>query len=186
MLSGGIDSSAVAAFAAPRHFEMAGQPITALSAVFPQLQKVDETSYVKLIAEYLNIDLHTYEIKAGMLDDLQRWCDLLDGPVPSLAVPQINEYYGLVRELGLRNILTGEMAEFLFTFHSHIFGHLLTHGRWKAIVSLASAERRRGVSWKSHFWSASSSPCSRSINEILSACKGSRPSRENSRLAGFS
>jgi asparagine synthase (glutamine-hydrolysing) len=43
MLSGGVDSSAIAAFAAPQHFKMTGRPMNALSAVFPRLERVDET-----------------------------------------------------------------------------------------------------------------------------------------------
>jgi asparagine synthase (glutamine-hydrolysing) len=148
MLSGGIDSPAVAGFAAPQHLERTGRPISALSAVFPDLPSVDESKYINLVANYLGIDLHTYRIQARVLDDLKNWCQLLDGPVPTVAVPQIAEYAALARQLGFRNILGGELAEFLFTFDSHIYGHLLLHRRWNALLSLMLTERRRGVSWK--------------------------------------
>src|SRR5437773_8604041 len=42
LLSGGIDSPAVAAFAAPDHRQRTGRPIGALSCVFPDLPTVDE------------------------------------------------------------------------------------------------------------------------------------------------
>src|SRR6266545_5935162 len=148
MLSGGIDSPAVAGFAAPQHLERTGRPISALSAVFPDLPSVDERSYIDLITKYLGINQHTYRIQARILDDLKHWCYLLDGPVPTIGTPEIDECYALAHRLGFRNVLNGDLAEFLFTFHSHIFGHLLLHRRWQALMHLVSAERRRGVNWK--------------------------------------
>ena len=147
-LSGGIDSPAVAAFAAPQHLQRTGQPISALSMVFPDLPKVDERAYIEVVAQHHGIKLHTYQIRARVLDDLMHWCSLLDGPVPRTAIPEISENYGLARQLGFRNILTGELAEFLFTFRRHTLGHLLAHRRWRALMQLALMERRRGVAWK--------------------------------------
>ena len=63
-LSGGIDSPAVAAFAAPRHLELSGQPLTALSAVYPKYPSVDERPYIELLATHFQIPLHTFEQQA--------------------------------------------------------------------------------------------------------------------------
>lgn len=145
-LSGGIDSPAVAAFAAPQYLKLKGRPLPALSAVFPDLPAVDESAYIKLIVEYLGMDLHTYRIQAGILDDVQHWCNLLDGPIPTVAIPEIHENYALARQFGYRNILTGELAEFVIFFHFHVLAHLLTEGRWKALWSLIATELRRGKS----------------------------------------
>jgi asparagine synthetase B (glutamine-hydrolysing) len=49
-LSGGIDSPAVAAFAAERHLEISGRPIGALSLVFPDFPEVDESRYIEMVA----------------------------------------------------------------------------------------------------------------------------------------
>lgn len=147
-LSGGVDSPAVAAFAAPQYRERTGRPMSALSLVFPNLPAVDERPYIELIAKYLGINLHTYQIQARALDDLKQWCFLLDGPVPRIALPEIDEYYRKVRQLGFCNILTGELAEFLFIFRRHVLGHLLVHGRWKALYRLVATELQRGASRK--------------------------------------
>ncbi len=147
-LSGGIDSPAVAAFAAPQYAKLTGRPLSALSAVFPDLPKVDESQYIKLIVEHLGMNLHTYRIKARALDDVQHWCNLLDGPVSTIVVPEIYENYALARQLGFRNILTGEVAEYVIGFRAHIMGHLLTHGRWKALWRLIETELRQGRSRK--------------------------------------
>ena len=106
-LSGGIDSPAVAAFAAPEHLKLTGQPLSALSAVFPDLPKVDESRYIQLVVEFLGMRLHTYRMQAGTLDEVREWCELLDGPVPQIVIPEIFEYYTLARRLGFRNVLTG-------------------------------------------------------------------------------
>ncbi len=145
-LSGGIDSPAVAAYAAPRYRELTGRPLTALSAVFPDLPKVDETRFIQMVVDYLGMDLHTYRIRAAVLDDVQHWCDLLDGPVPTVSVPEMHENYALARRLGFRNILTGELAEYVIGFRAHAMGHLLTHGRWKALCRFLAAELDRGRS----------------------------------------
>jgi hypothetical protein len=63
-------------------------------------------------------------------------------------VPEIHEYYALTHQLGFCNILSGELAEFVFTFHRHLLGHLLTHRRWKALMRLISTQRRRDALWR--------------------------------------
>jgi asparagine synthase (glutamine-hydrolysing) len=145
-LSGGIDSSAIAAFAAPQYLNKTGRPLSALSAVFPNLPKVDESRYIQMTVDALGMQLHTYEIKAPTLEDAPRWCEILDGPVYSMAIPDLYENYTLAHQLGYRNIITGDIAEYVVGFRSHIIGHLLTHGRWTALSRLIATEVLRGRS----------------------------------------
>ena len=49
-LSGGTDSSAVAAYAAPAHLDRFGRPLAALSVVYPRLPAVDEREEIELVA----------------------------------------------------------------------------------------------------------------------------------------
>src|SRR5256885_1454138 len=58
-LSGGIDSPAVASYAAPIHLQMSGHPIGALSAFFPAYPDVDESRYIKVVCKHLEIPLHS-------------------------------------------------------------------------------------------------------------------------------
>jgi len=148
-LSGGMDSASVAAFAAPEELRMTGRPLSALSAVFPDLPKVDESNYIHKIVEHLGLNLHTYSIQAPILKDVRYWCDLLDGPVYTMSIPDLFENYTLARSLGFRNILTGDIAEFVIGFRSHIISHLLTHGRWKALGCLIGKELDHGTSRRS-------------------------------------
>jgi asparagine synthase (glutamine-hydrolysing) len=148
-LSGGVDSPAVAAFAAPLYREASGRPLAALSAVFPNHPAVDELPYIEQVVESLGLQLHTYSLTARPLDDVERWCALADGPVPVLSVPQVDEDCRLARELGFRNILTGEFAEFVCADARNLSAHLLSRGRWIALVRMLRADRRHGRSWRS-------------------------------------
>jgi asparagine synthase (glutamine-hydrolysing) len=146
-LSGGIDSPAVAAFAAPGHERNYGRPLAALSAVFPDLPSVDESSWIEMVASHLHMPLETYRPRAKGLDDVERWCALLDAPTPIVSVPELDENYALARRLGHRSLLTGELAEYVIDNKGHLAGHLLVHGRLGAVTALVRTQRRRGAGW---------------------------------------
>lgn len=144
-LSGGIDSPAVAAFAAPQHFRMSGRPLAALTAVYPALSTVDERAYVEVVVEALGISHHTYEPAARPLDDLAKWVRLADGPFPTTSMAEAHEMYGLARELGYRNVLTGELAEFFIDLRADLVPHLLSRGRIGAALRHLRLQRGRGA-----------------------------------------
>jgi asparagine synthetase B (glutamine-hydrolysing) len=146
LLSGGLDSPAVAAFAAPEHRRRTGRPIGALSAVFPDLPSVDERHYIELVAERFGIDLHTFRPTARPLDNVDEWCRRFGSPVPILSVPEVADAYSRARQLGYDNVITGEFAEFVFGSPKHLLPHLLSHGRWRALTNLLKLERSRGAS----------------------------------------
>jgi asparagine synthase (glutamine-hydrolysing) len=148
-LSGGIDSPVVAAFAAPRHAELSGRPLQALSAVFPHLPSVDELPYIELVRERLNIPLQTYVPTSRPLDRADFWADLLDGPVDTLSIPEVAEISARTRELGARRLLTGELFEYLICMRQHVIAHLILHGRWRSAGARLAEERARGLSWSS-------------------------------------
>jgi len=147
-LSGGIDSPTIAAFAAPRHVELTGRPLPALSSVYPDLPAVDESRWIELVVEHLGLELHAYRPSSRPLDDLAHWVDVLDGPVDTMSIPELAENYRRARELGARNVLSGEMAEWVFTFGQHLIGHLVLHGRGGATLAWVRDQRARGASWR--------------------------------------
>jgi asparagine synthase (glutamine-hydrolysing) len=146
-LSGGIDSPTIAAFAAPRTKELTGEPLLAVSSVYPDDPGVDESRWIELVTEHLDLRLHAYTPSSRPLDDAEQWVDVLDGPVDTMSVPELAENYRLARELGARNVLTGEMAEWVFTFGHHLIGHLVLHGRLRASLGWIRDQRRRGATW---------------------------------------
>jgi asparagine synthase (glutamine-hydrolysing) len=145
-LSGGIDSTTIAALAAPGHRARSGRALPALTAVYPEHPSVDEREYVEQVADALELPLNTYVARARPLDDLAHWVDVTDGPADTLSIPEVAENYRRARELDARSVLSGELAEYVMTVTSHFAGHLALHGRWRALTGWAQALRARGRS----------------------------------------
>lgn len=148
-LSGGLDSPTVAAFAAPRHLALSGRPLQALSAVYPRHPSVDERPLIEAVARHLGLTLHTYEQASGPLDDLALWVNALDGPWDTLPIPEVAESYGHARRVGATTVLTGELAEYVWTVRDHLIGHLVARGRVRPAAEWVRARRRRGLGWRS-------------------------------------
>lgn len=174
-LSGGIDSPAIAAFAAPIHLERFGRPLHAMSVVYPKFPSVDESRYVKLLADDFGIPLHTYEQTANGLADLDRWTALADSPFPGASLAQYDEDYRRARALGFRTVLTGEHAEFVFAFGWNKLDHYLTHGRFRAARDDLSERRSRGQSWLSLIRLVGRSVASARVLAVRNAVGRTRP-----------
>lgn len=144
-LSGGLDSPAVAAYAAPEHRRRTGRALGGLAVVFPDLPAVDERPYVELVAKRFDIDLHTYSTNARTLDDIDEWSRRLGTPVPALSIPEVWESYSRARALGYRNVLTGEFAELTYGKYPHLLAHLVHRGRLRALYDLMKAEHAAGA-----------------------------------------
>jgi len=149
LLSGGLDSSAVAAFAAQQSHRENGRRLGALSAVFPELPSVDERAYIELVAERFGLELFTYRPRARALDDVEEWCRRFGSPVPILSIPEVADAYSLARQQGYENVITGEFAEFVFGNPIHLISHYVSRARWLALTRLLARERRRGASLRS-------------------------------------
>ena len=134
-LSGGIDSPAIAAYAAPLHRKLMGHAMGAVSTVYPQLPRVDEQRYIELIAKYLQIELHTFTPEAAPWDDIAHWCALFDGPINMVSLPAHTEFFKLARHLGFTSVFTGDVAEAVFDLNWQMTAHLLTRRRWKPLSS---------------------------------------------------
>jgi asparagine synthase (glutamine-hydrolysing) len=144
-LSGGLDSPAVAAYAAPEHLRRTGRPLGGLAVIFPDLPSVDERPYIELVAKRFGIDLRTYSTSARTLDDTDEWVRRLGSPVAGLAIPEVWESYSRARSLGYRNVLTGEFAELTYGKFPHMLGHLLLRGRFHALYEVMKNEHHAGA-----------------------------------------
>jgi asparagine synthase (glutamine-hydrolysing) len=139
-LSGGLDSPAVAAYAAPEHLRRTGRPLGAMAVVFPDLPAVDERPFIELVAQRHGLELHTYSTSARALDDVEEWSRRLGTPVPMLSIPEVWEAYQRAHALGYRNVLTGEFAELTYGKFPHQLAHLLLRGRLRALYQVIRAE----------------------------------------------
>ena len=145
-LSGGIDSPALAAYAAPIYLERTGEPLPCLSTVYPKYPSVDESHYIMAVAEHFNLPLRTYEGQARATDRLVDWVRQFDGPVPVVSLSEMHEHLAQARKLGFRNMLSGEFAEYVFDLRSELVPHLFARGRIGAALHHMRLNRSRRVS----------------------------------------
>jgi asparagine synthetase B (glutamine-hydrolysing) len=106
------------------------------------LPEVDERPYIELVAARYGLDLHTYSTSARALDDVEEWSRRLGSPVPMLSIPEVWEAYTRARQLGYRNVLTGEFAELTYGKFPHQLSHLVWRGRFRALYDVIMAEHR--------------------------------------------
>ncbi len=129
-LSGGIDSTTIAAVAAPQHLAMFNRPLVSISTVYPHAKSVDESEYIAMVVSRLGLESHTFVPGYRRLQDVERWVDLLDGPGSPAAYPALEEFLRVGSELGVTNVLLGDLAEFIYDVRDHVLGHLLATGKW--------------------------------------------------------
>jgi asparagine synthase (glutamine-hydrolysing) len=138
LLSGGLDSPALAAFAA--RAPGLSSPVQAATAIYPDHPSADEREWTQMAADHLGMPLHQYIASAGSMDDVEKWVTIMDGPIDVLSIPESAESYTTARSLGARTVLNGEVAEALFGCRAYLLDHLLSHGRLRAGA--------REIAWK--------------------------------------
>ncbi|HXA42022.1 MAG TPA: asparagine synthase-related protein [Candidatus Solibacter sp.] len=137
LLSGGLDSSAVAALAAgssPRP-----QPLRAYSAVFPGHPQVDETKWVDRVTAYLGmpstrIVLRGGSALAGALGYLAAWKVPPTSPNMFFWAPLLERAGGD----GIRVMLDGEGGDELFGISPYLLADRLRQGRLVSAATLAT------------------------------------------------
>lgn len=145
LLSGGLDSPALAAFADEGGN---GGGARALTAVYPDHPSVDEGEWTRTAADHLGVPLHEFVPDARSLDDVEDWVRLLDGPIDVLSIPEMAQSYRAARDLGARTVLTGEVAEMLFENRAYLLDHYLAHLRLRPLASYLAVLRSRGWTWR--------------------------------------
>lgn len=140
LLSGGLDSPALAAYAA--RAQGLSAPVQAATAIYPAYPSVDELEWTTMAADHLGIPLHQYIPDAGSMDEVEKWVTIMDGPIDVLSIPEKAEAYNFARSLGARTVIIGEVAEALFGCRSFLLDHLLSHGRLRAAAREIAAKRK--------------------------------------------
>jgi asparagine synthase (glutamine-hydrolysing) len=132
-LSGGLDSSSLAALAAPR-LGTGAVRLVACTFVFERLAKCDERSYSQALADALGFE-------NLLLDAEQHWLlENLNEDQPDLETPFsgwqacTREMYRLLRERGTRVHLTGHGADDLLTGSGLAYADLLRDGDVRAVA----------------------------------------------------
>lgn len=135
-LSGGLDSSAVAAFA-QQHLREGGSA-TRLQCFSIEVGGgaataegfADDLPYARRVAEQLGVDLHVVQVGEEMMDRLPEMVYLLDEPTPDPAALNALFISELARSQGIKVLLSGAGGDDIFTGYRRHYA--LMQERWWA------------------------------------------------------
>lgn len=151
-LSGGLDSSAVAALAAPVVAAERDRPLQAFSYAFEELSSCDEHRYISQLVDRYPITPHYLNC-----DDQWPLKDGVDWPISPDTV--LADSYALLPatvmaaagQAGVRLLLTGYYGDTLFSGAHYWALDLARHGRIGALVRMTAANFSR-VRWRRSFF----------------------------------
>ena len=116
-LSGGLDSSAVVAFAREtspgRRLKCFTMEMSAHDAAWEGI--ANDLPYAESAARYLDVDLHTIKVGPEMADDLSKMIYHLDEPQGDPAPLNVLSISRLAREHGVKVLLSGAGGDDIFT-----------------------------------------------------------------------
>lgn len=153
LLSGGLDSASIAAFAAGK-----GE-LQAYSAVFPEHPEMDESRLIAEVSKALGLGQATLAVRGGSLlpaalEYVAHWRIPTASPNLWFMGP-----LAAAASADVAVLLDGEGGDELFGPSPYVFADLLLHGRLRAAVRLAerlpgTRERRRGrvLRWLTREW----------------------------------
>ena len=124
-LSGGLDSSSIAALA-ERAIGTAQQPLTTLSTIFDRFSECDERAYIdQTLGRGAFAPLWMNGDEISPLDDLERIMWHLDGPSPGPNLSSAWAQYRLLQEAGVSVILDGHGGDEIISKGYERVGELL-------------------------------------------------------------
>ena len=130
-LSGGLDSSSIAAFAA-RHRTGPGKLQCFSIEIADGAQAAegfaDDLPYARKVAEHLDVDLHVVRADGSMLDRLAEMIYFLDEPTADLAALNTLLISELARSQGINVLLSGAGGDDIFTGYRRHYA--LMQERW--------------------------------------------------------
>ncbi len=132
-LSGGLDSSSIAALIKTQNPNTKFQTFT---ASFPGFEK-DETTYAKQVADQFQLQQHFVTPTAeSLLKDWQQLLHHQEEPFQSSSIYAQYKVYELAKQKGIKVILDGQGAdETLAGYHKYIHWFLQEKGRQSSVVS---------------------------------------------------
>lgn len=168
-VSGGLDSTSVAAVAAREMRSRGSGSLLACSFVFNQLSECDERPYIQDLAT--NLGLETAFIDAErfwFLGDDQAYVPPADTPMMSWESP-FRQLLGALRERGGRVLLTGHGADDLLLGSRLAYADRFRRGDLRVVQEIWSYSRGRRYGWRPFYkllaepWLGSAAPALRRI-----------------------
>jgi asparagine synthase (glutamine-hydrolysing) len=162
LLSGGLDSSAVASVAAWLHEqgEQVPWPLHTFSWLYDELASVDEREYSAAVNEAYGLVAHGLigDDKWPLQDDPEGITDL-DEPFTGHFIPGFKDMFRNAQERGIEVLLTGHPGDNLVGGNVFDYPDLLRRGRWiRLVCELRRHSRRLGANGIRFFWRASLKP----------------------------
>lgn len=154
-LSGGLDSSSIAAFASK--IKLHSNSYKCFSAVFPGFEK-DESSYSRLVAQWCGLEQIVVTPSVDdLLKDMQQFLYMQEEPVGSASVYAQYKVYELAKQHGVTVLLDGQGADEVLAGYTKYFNWYLQElikERPGNLRSELSAMRANNVEvewgWKNH------------------------------------
>ena len=133
LLSGGVDSSLIAAMASAQ-----GSRLKTFSLGYEGYEKYDERPYAREVSQYLGLEnIEVVLSKEGFFENLQKVVHALDEPINDPAAVPLYSLFQRVKEEGIKVVLSGEGADEIFLGYKHYFEYLdiqragdLRHKSW--------------------------------------------------------
>jgi asparagine synthase (glutamine-hydrolysing) len=120
LLSGGIDSALLAAYA-----QEAGKELTAFTLGYSEYQKYDERANAKATAALLGLKSITVEIdQDDFMTASEAVFDSMDEPLNDPAAVGLYLLFDSIAEKGYKVVLSGEGSDELFLGYRHYFEYL--------------------------------------------------------------
>lgn len=136
LLSGGVDSSVVAAAGASLHRERFGIPLRAVTGMFPGSPAAVEAGLVRRTSEHLNIDVLWTEPAVRLFSDIDDAAWLHDGLETPPLVSQLTQLLRRVREHRISVALTGHAGDVVLEAMPWMVPALFQRARLRTLLLL--------------------------------------------------
>ena len=140
-LSGGVDSSAIVAFAREQNPDLRGFSIEVVGG--QEEGVTDDLPFARRVAKHLGVGLEVVQIDAArMAGDLENMVALLDEPLADPAPLNVLYISKLAREQGMKVLLSGAGGDDLFTgYRRHHAVMLERYWRWLPLIGQVLLEK---------------------------------------------
>ena len=143
-LSGGLDSGSVASVAG-RLRDDASEHVRAYTYVFDRFTQIDEREYAQAVCDRYHLP-HTLVAcdDCWTLADLDPVLDVLAEPLTGPFDALNFRTFAIIRDDGVRALLTGHGGDILLLRNATYFAWWLTAGRWRPLLEQLGRKRRTG------------------------------------------
>jgi asparagine synthase (glutamine-hydrolysing) len=148
LLSGGMDSSAIAAVAAPLHAAVFGEALPVVSAAYPDHPEVDESGYIRSTIEALGARITWVRPRPRPFTDPSWEVFLHDGPCMAPLSSNARPLLAAAREAGHAAVLDGHDGDGVLGGERGVVAALVGRLAFREVARyLRFVRRRHGLAW---------------------------------------